>query len=175
MSKKLLFALLVALISFARAEAQVVQKNGDLYELSFTSHNPTEVHGSANAFAQQIGDVLKYSYPSKVIDPSVRLQIFEKDSQKYYRLIWSCRIVKVSTVAEADYYFDRRGTLLPGTTLAEARSRVEAELQSSDKVSKMRAAFRGGKIPVSFIRDSFAGSAASKYWYIKEFFLVAPK
>ena len=153
---------------------QTIQKDGDHYELTFVSPNPSEAHNSANAFAKQVGDVLKTSYPSKVLDPSVSLRVFTKDGQKFYRLTWSCRIVKAS-VTDADYHFDRRGTLLSGSTLTDVKRKVDTEIEKSGKISTMRKSFQSSKIPENFIRDSFSGSNIEGYWYIKEFFLVAPK
>ncbi|MDP1760148.1 MAG: hypothetical protein Q8L01_01695, partial [Candidatus Woesebacteria bacterium] len=156
------------------ANAQTLQKDGDHYELTLVSPNPGTAHNSANTFAQQVGDVLKSTYPSKVLDPTVSLRVFMRGDQKFYRLTWSCRIVKAS-VADADYYFDRRGTLLSGSTLTDAKRKVETEIERSGKVSIMRKAFTSAKFPENFIRDSFSGSSAEGYWYIKEFFLVVPK
>ena len=171
-----LFISFAFLTGLSSANAQTLQKDGDHYELMFVSPDPGKAHNSANAFAQQVGDVLKSAYPSKVLDPTVSLRVlvFTRGGQKFYRLTWSCRIVKAS-VADADYYFDRRGTLLPGPTLTEAKRKVETEIERSGKVSTMRKAFTSAKIPENFIRDSFSGSSAEGYWYIKEFFLVAPK
>ncbi len=165
------FAFLTGLSS---ANAQTLQKDGGHYELTFVSPNPGKAHDSVNAFAEQVGDVLKSTYPSKVLDPTVSLRVFIRNGQKFYRLTWSCRIVKAS-VSDADYYFDRRGTLLSGSTLTEAKRKVETEIERSDKVSIMRKSLKSAKIPENFIRDSFSGSSAEGYWYIKEFFLVAPK
>ncbi len=169
-----LFISFTFLAGFSSANAQTFQKDGDHYELTFVSPDPGKAHDSANTFAQQVGDALKSAYPSKVLDPTVSIRVFIRGGQKFYRLTWNCRIVKAS-VADADYYFDRRGTLLPGSTLTEAKRKVETEIERSGKVSAMRKSFRSAKIPENFIRDSFSGSSAEGYWYIKEFFLVAPK
>lgn len=169
-----IFVFLAFLSGFSSAYAQTLQKDGDRYELTFVSPDPGKAHDSANAFAQQVGDALKASYPSKVLDPNVNLQVFVRGGQKFYRIVWSCRIVKALLI-DADYYFDRRGTLLSGPTPTEAKRKVEAEIERSGKVSIMRRSFRTARIPESFIRDSFSGSAAEGYWYIKEFFLTAPK
>ncbi len=169
----LLLSLLVGLGS-SRAEAQTLTKEGDRYELAFVSADPGKAHDSANAFADEVGKTLKSLYPSKVVDPSVELRVFLRDGKNMYRIIWSCRIVKAS-VSDADYYFDRRGTLLPGSTLSEAKRNVEAEIERSQKVSSMRKNFPQGKIPEPFIQETFSGTAKEGYWYLKEFFLVAPK
>ncbi len=152
---------------------------GGKCEFMFTSPNSKEAHDySANKFEKEVGDALKDAYPSKILDPNVILQILRINGQKLYRLYWSCRIVKAKP-SEADYYFDRRGTMLPGPTLPAAKAVVEAELKSSDKVEAMRKAWEAkgkkGKIYDTFIKDSSAGSDSTGYWYIKEFFLVAPK
>lgn len=159
----------------AQVENKFINKDGNC-EFMFTSPNANEAHNSANRFATEVGNILKSAYPSRrVLNPSVRLEILTSNNQKLYRLIWKCNIVKSST-GDADYYFDRRGTLLPGKTLEEAKDKVEAELQKSGKVEEMRKRFGGrGKIYESFIRDSSAGSEKDGYWYIKEFFLVAQK
>lgn len=168
------FLFLAFLMGFSSAYAQTLQKDGDRYELAFVSSDPGKAHDSANAFAQQVGDLLKSSYPSKVLDPNLSLQVFMRDGQKFYRIVWSCRVVRASLV-DADYYFDRRGTLLSGSTPLEAKRKVETEIERSGKVSIMRRSFRSARIPESFIRDSFSGSITEGYWYIKEFFLTAPK
>lgn len=171
---KPVFLVLAFLLGLSSAEAQTLQKDGDHYELTFVSPDPGKAHDSANSFAQQVGDALKSSYPSRVLDPSVNLRVFVRGGQRFYRIVWSCRIVKAS-IADADYYFDRRGTLLAETTLTEAKRKVEAEIERSGKVSIMRRGFRNAKIPESFVRDSFSGSSTEGYWYLKEFFLTAPK
>lgn len=171
--KNIIFVL-VFLAGLADAKAQGLLKIGDLYELTVTVPNQQEAHDSANTFAYEVGNVLKATYPSKVLDPKVDLHVFMKDGQVVYRLTWSCRMVSAS-VTDADYYFDRRGTLLLGPTLDQAKRKVNSELKESNKVQVMRRAFKRSKIPAGFIKDSFSGSSAEGYWYIKEFFLVAPK
>ncbi|MEK7148058.1 MAG: hypothetical protein AAB758_02060 [Patescibacteria group bacterium] len=169
-----IFVFLAFLTGLSSANAQTLQKDGDHYELTFISPDPGKAHDSANTFAQQVGNVLKSTYPSRVLAPNVSLRVFMRGEQKFYRIVWSCRIVKAS-LADANYYFDRRGTLLSGPTLAEAKRKVETEIERSGKVSIMRKGFRSARIPESFIRDSFSGASTEGYWYIKEFFLVAPK
>ena len=106
------------------------------------------------------------------------LQILKRGGQKLYRLIWSCKIVS-SSEAEANYHFDRRGTIQSGRTITEARSKVEAELVNSNKADEMRAAWqaKGGKgiIYPSFIKESCAGSDTEGHWCIKELFMVISK
>ena len=167
--------LMLGLAFFAGfSHAETMQKDGDRYELVFASTDAAKAHESANAFAREVGDILKSNYPSRVLDPNVNLAVFTKNNQKVFRFVWSCRIVKAS-VNDADYYFDRRGTLLSGATLAQAKRNVETELAASAKVKAMRNGFKNTRIPDSFIRDSFLGSSSEGYWYVKEFFMVAPK
>jgi hypothetical protein len=157
--------------AISQIENKFINKDGNC-EFTFTSPNQSEAHNSANVFAREIGNALKSGYPSKVLDPKVHLQVFIRGGQKLYSLTWTAKIVKAS-VAEANWVFDRRGTLLSGQTLAEAKSRVEAQLEKSKKVSELRH-FKSANIPKSFIQDSFARSGEQEYWYIKEFFMVAP-
>ena len=162
------------LMGFSGTEAQTLQRDGDHFELVFTSKDAGKAHASANVFARDIGDILKVSYPSKVLDPSIRLTVFTRNNQKLFRLVWSCRVVRTSA-NDADYYFDRRGTLLWGVTPAEAKRKVGTEIETSRKVWAMHQNFRGAKIPKSFIQDSISGSRSEGYWYLKEFFMVAPR
>lgn len=164
----------IFLAVFSGTYAQDLKKDGDYYELSYLSNDPVQVYNSANLFEKKVGDALKSSYPSKVLDPNISLRVFKKNGQKFYRMVWSCRIVEAH-FTDADYYFDRRGTFLSGPTLADAKRKVEAEIEKSDKVSIMRKSYYNAKIPENFIRDSFSGSSTEGYWYVKEFFLVAPK
>jgi hypothetical protein len=169
-----LFISFIFLAGPSSAYAQALQKDGDHYELTFVSPYPDKAHDSAVVFADLVGQTLKSSYPSKLLDPSVTLRVFTRVGQKFYRLTYVCRIVK-SSEQDADYIFFRQGTLLSGKTLVEAKRQVEAELKKSGKVEAMRKAFVGASIPENFIRDSFSGSTSEGFWYVKEFFLVAPK
>jgi hypothetical protein len=154
--------------------AETIQKSGDVYKLAFTSADASRAHMSANVFVREVGNALKASYPSKVLDPNVNLTVLTKNGRKLFYLVWSCRIVRAS-INEADYYFDRRGTLLGGATPKIAKLGVEAEIATSRKVQAMRKSFRNSRIPESFIRNSSSGSRAEGYWHIKEYFLVAPR
>lgn len=169
----LIFTTCVFLASLIVANAQTLQKKGDSYQLRFESADPEVAHNSANLFAQGVGDVLKSSYPSRVLEPSVNLSVSMTDGKKTYHLVWSCRVVKAS-IQDADYYFDRRGTMMSGLTPEIARRNVDLELEKSNKVNIARRAIRGARIFPGFIKDSLSGSG-SQYWYIREFFLVAPK
>ena len=87
-------------------------------------------------------------------------------------MTWSCQIVKASA-AEAQYHFDHRGTFLSGGTIAEAKRKVENEIARSGKVQQ---AHQGKfNVPDGFIREASAGSAREGYWYIREYFMVAPR
>lgn len=143
-------------------------------EFVFTSANPDEAHNSANVFSREVGNALKATYPSKILLPNVKLEVININGQRSYRFTWTCKIVK-SSETEANYYFDRRGTMLSGKTLSEAKTKVEAELEKSGKVQTMRKGFKNANMPASFIKDSFSGSDREGYWYVKEFFMVAPK
>jgi hypothetical protein len=157
------------------ASAQTLQRTGDRYELSYVSLDPGWAHDSAEAFTHEIGNVLKNNYPSKVLDPDVHLRVYKKNNRKLFRFVWSCRIV-TATEQDADYYFDRRGTLLWGASASKARRKVNDEIRSSGKIQAMRENFgKGASIPGDFVRDSSSGSHSEGYWYVKEFFLVAPK
>ena len=156
-------------ISQAGIENKFINKNGNC-EFVFTSSNPKEAHLSANKFADGVGNALKAAYPSKIADVSVTLKVLRKGGQKLYRLVWKCKIVK-SSVADAHYRFDHRGTMWPGRTLALAKYGAEDEIKRSGKKDEANS----GNFKAPFIRDSFAGSNTEGYWYIKEFFMVAPK
>jgi hypothetical protein len=155
-------------------ENKLINKDGK-WEFVFTSADPEEAHNSANRFANEVGNQIKREYPSIVAEPTLALEVFTSNGQKMYRMTWGCRILK-STPINADYYFDRRGTLLWGRTLDEAKSNVEAEIKKSGKVELMRKKFGSkAKIYSTFIKEAYSGSEAEGYWYIKEFFLTAPK
>lgn len=165
---------MTVLIWLSMAQGQTLEQQGDLFEMSFSSSNPTEAHNSANRFASLIGDELKQRFPSKILDPDVELRIYMQNGQKLYRLTWYCRIVPAS-IGDADYYFDRRGSMLAGATINEARQKVQDEIMTSKKVLSMRKSFPKGEIPFSFVRESFSGSSTEQYWLIREYFLTAPK
>jgi hypothetical protein len=171
---KTMLSVFLTFASLGSAQIPTLKRDGDLYTLTFVSSNPSLAHLSANIFAREVGNVLKTSYPSRVIDPSVNLHVFARTGKKFYQLTWMCRILRADT-ASADYYFDRRGSLLYGRTLVETEEKVEKELAQSKKVQVLHSSFPRGRIPEDFIRDSFSGSRQDGYWYIKEFFLVAPK
>ncbi len=155
------------------AENQFKYENGDC-EFVFSSNDPGKAHESANTFADEVGKLLKREYPSRILNPRLKLEVSGAGTKKNYRIRWNCKILK-TTPENADYYFDRRGTLLSGKTLNEAKQKVEAELARSQKVEIMRKGFKHPNIPPSFIQDSFSGSENEGYWYIKEIFMVASK
>lgn len=167
-----MFALFYALLGVSMAQDLV--RTGDLLELTFTSPNGAEAHKSANRFASLVGDELKARYPSRVLDPDVELRVFHENGEMLFRMVWSCRIVPAPEDV-ADYYFDRRGTLLSGPTILQARQNVQEQIGTSDKIAELRRAFPDGRIPLSFIRDTFSGSTEETYWYMTEYFLVAPR
>lgn len=151
-----------------------LRQDGDRLTMAAVSSDAAEAHLSANAFAKEVGDRLKASYPSRLVDPSVQLHVSMRDGKRQFRLTWSCRIVP-SSEQDADWVFDRRGTLMPGTTPEEAARRVEDELARSGKVVLLRRSFPNGRMPGSFVSSSSSGSASEGYWHIREFFLTAPK
>lgn len=147
---------------------------GDMLELDFESSDATKAHNSANDFARLVGDELKQQFPSRILDPDVELRVFEVGGEMRFQMIWTARIVPTS-IEDADYFFDRRGSLLLGATKETACSQVDEEIADSRKVETLRRSFPHGKMPLGFVQKSVSGSFANGYWCIKEYFLVAPK
>ena len=171
---KHLLAAILLLCAVGLADAQTLQCIGDRCTFTVESPDPKLAHDGANDFSRLVGDRLKAQYPSQVLDPRVDLAVYILNGKKIFHLMWSVRIVR-TIVPNADWQFDRRGTLLWGRTLQVARDNVEMEFKKSGKVSTMRQGFKSSNIPPSFVRDSYSGSSLEGYWYIKEYFLVAPK
>ena len=160
-------ALFALLASVARAETLVC--SAGQCRMEFNSPDPNRAHSSANEFAGEVGRLLKVHYPSKVLEPRVKIEQAVKNGKQVFRFVWTCRIVKTSA-KEADYFFDRRGTLWHGRTLEEAKEFVDRE---NDK--KSRLVFRDGNWnkPAHASHSSF--TASGEWWYVQEIFLTAPK
>ena len=126
-----------------------------------------------NAFAKQVGDRLKALYPSRVLDPRVDLKVYKRDGQQMFRIVWSCRIVP-ATEKDADWLFDRRGALKPGSTIELAHAAVDKDIKDTGKADELRR-MPSGRAPASFVRESRSGSMAEGYWLIREYFGTAPK
>ena len=156
------------------AVPELVNVGGDLYELVYESSNGGDAHFSANVFSDKVGDVLKARYPSKILDPDVQLRVYSIDGAVRFRMRWNCRIVK-SSEAGAVLHFDRRGSMLSGAGIDEARAAVIADIENNRKPQEMSARYKDPSIPPSFVRDSRSGSTAEGYWYIREIFLVASR
>lgn len=165
---------LINLLIVSFAAADILTKHGDRYELTVLTNRADTAHNSANAFADAVGKKLKSAYPSRVLEPDVNLQVFINYGRKFFRLTYSCRIVR-TVPHTADYYFDRRGTILSGRTPDDARRNVEQQLARSHKAALLRRSLRHGHTPNGFVRDSSAGTAATGFWYIREVFVVAPR
>lgn len=144
------------------------------------SFNGDEAHKSGNAFADKVGNALKENWknsrPSKVKNPRVKISMRNTDGKTEFKFTWQCDIENCEA-KDADRYFDRRGTLLCGKTLEEAKLKVEAELGSSNKVNEMMQDFDRvygkHKMPLSFVSESHSQSADGIHWYVKEFFCTA--
>ncbi len=169
-----LMAVLMLLCSAGLASAQPLVCTGDRCTLTFESTDPTKAHDSANDFTRLVGDRLKAQYPSQILDPRVDLSVHKQNGQTVFRFVWSARIVK-ALVPNADWNFDRRGTLMAAKSLQDAIVAVEQEIVDSKKVQEMRRRYSMSNIPESFVRDSYSGSNQEGWWYVKEYFLVAPK
>jgi hypothetical protein len=177
--KCVMLGLILLLSSATPAAAQVPIRNpvtdGDLYSMSFTFQDAKAAHDTANKFESYIGQALKILYqgnrPSQVVDPKVVLRVFEKGYKLQFEITWSCRLVLVADPAKADYFFTRRGTLLEGATPSRAMEKVERELQASNKVAAVSKKFF---IIGDRASDSLSGSEYDGWWYIKEYFMVAP-
>jgi hypothetical protein len=150
----------------------------DHAEYSFESLSAREAHLSGNEFEKRVGDTIKEQYPCRVENPSVRIVVTEDPGGDKFKFIWHCNFVK-SKKEEADYYFSRRGTLLPGATAQIAYDNVEAELKQSGKVQSMIDSFDkkygDHRMPVSFVSESFSPNIKGQVWCIREFFCTAKK
>lgn len=173
---KHLLAAILLLCAVSPADAQSLTCVGDRCTLMFESANSKEAHDSANDFSRLVGDRLKAQYPRQILDPRVDLTIYILNGVKTFRVVWSVRLVKTQ-IYNADWQFDRRGSLRPGKTLDEAAAKVEDDIRKTGKVDEMRAKYPGKKtnIPPSFVRSSYSGSSLEGYWWIKEYFMTVPK
>lgn len=170
--------IVILLLSFLCSPlfAQLMQK-GDSYALTATSPDPAQGHLSGNEFAKQVGILLKKQYPSKVADPRIQLKVFRKAGVIYFQHVWSCKILKTDP-GDADYFFDRRGTLLKGNSLKAARSAVQQEIQTSQKVQQLITSFErefgNHRMPNSFVSES-CSELDDSFWCIEEYFIAARK
>jgi hypothetical protein len=174
------YAVILLLVGFTACaqSPQVIHQDGDLYTLTRVSTDAAQGHLSGNDFEAEIGKTLKAQYPSRILEPRVELRTFHKGAQIYFGYRWVCRIV-ATTPDKADFYFTRRGTVMSGKTVEEAKAAVEREIQSSQKVQKVIDSFNkqygNHNMPLSFVRSSWAGSSEEGFWYIQEFFITARK
>lgn len=173
-----MFAIIFALWVFVAHGQTLLTQRGDMVEMVDDGTDPALVHRSANIFAEQVGKMLKAKFiagqPSRVLDPDVELRVYTVDDTTRYRLTWSCRIV-ATTEDKADWYFDRRGTLLWGKTRDAAITNVARENAVSNKGAGLRAIFPAGVMPLTFVVTSTSGSSTEGYWAITEYFLAAPR
>lgn len=145
---------------------------------------PEKVHESGNEFAKTVGALLKAHYPAKVVEVRATFSIVNGPPINIgpYRIDWYARIEKTDS-ANADYYFDRRGTLLSGPSEASACNAVETELQMSKKVQSMMddfdKAFGGHRMPKEFVTRSTACQSfeigSDMWWCLEEYFCTSPK
>ena len=172
--RSLVFAtMLVCVPSFVRAEPQACKEDGKC-GLTFVSPDPARAHLSANMFQEAVQVQLRKKYPSRVVEPRIFLRVFELKGKPAFSLTWKCQIIP-ATPETAEYYFNRRGTMLRGRTRDEAERNVNVEVEHSGKVAEMRGLYKRSNIPATFVQDSLTGSDTDGWWYIKEYFLVAPK
>jgi hypothetical protein len=161
-----------AIVSSLDASASESFQNKSEY--IYESGDGAEAHKSGNEFANRVGNILKQQYPSRIENPSVRIEV----SDQKFKFIWNCNFVKCEE-RDADYYFDRRGTLLSGANAQIAHNNVEAELRQSGKVQQMMDSFDlkygGHKMPNSFVSESISQPAGGKVWCVREFFCTAKK
>lgn len=140
---------------------------------SFSSSSGKEAHLSANTFVKMVHDSLIHYFPSRVNDISVLIS----NRKGVFTFSWNCYLYSCKN-NEADYHFDRRGTLLSGKTLDEARKNVESELAKSRKIINMINGFKNKygsyAMPKKFDIETFT-KEGPRYWYLREFFCVASK
>lgn len=143
-------------------------------EYVFESSDGAEAHKSGNEFANRVGNILKSQYPSKIENPAVKIEVTDHK----FQFIWHCNFVRCAE-EDADYYFDRRGTLLSGENAQIAHDNVEAELKQSGKVQHMIELFNlkygGHRMPDSFVSESISEPIKGKVWCVREFFCTAKK
>lgn len=144
--------------------------------ISSKSSDPEIVHESANDFQTAVGNYLKANYPSKVKNVSAALTI---DTLGIYSINWAAEIEPADSMT-ADYYFDRKGTLMSGQTRTKAIEEADMEIQISSKVQIMMDQFDqvygNHRIPKSFIVQSLASTPEkNEWWCLKEYFCAARK
>lgn len=157
-----------------------LQHYKDHYWLSMPAGTASEAHNTGNIFAREVGHVLKQQYPSRIWKPAIHLSISSVNGEARYLLTWSCSIRPVKVTGKnrnirADYYFDRRGTMRPGETLREARASVEHEIRESRKVILALSSIPRARVPNGFVQEAQARSPGGGYWYLQEYFIIAPK
>jgi hypothetical protein len=144
-----------------------------------SSHrDPGQAHMGANDFAKQVGNLLKERYPSKVEGLKVTLTINILGGEELYHLSYFCYVVP-TTPDQAQYYFDRRGTILSGKTDEDAKNKVNAQINNTNKIGKLKESFQktygNYYMPDEFVLDSASKSQDGKSWYVKEYFITAQK
>lgn len=128
------------------------------------SSSAAEVHLSANAFAQTVGDQLKRTWPSKVVDATVKII----RSGNAWQLTWSCRIVP-ATKDRADWKFDRRGSLQSAPTQLQVLDLIDRDVWANRKNIPPAPEWR--------TLNTFTACTlwSASEWCIKEYFYTAPK
>ncbi len=170
----------VAALAMNEAACTPEKKQEKHVKYEAVSFDGGEAHKSGNDFANKVGNILEENWkngqPSKVVNPKVQIFVENVQGKTEFKFSWHCEIEKCEA-KDADRHFDRRGTLLSGSTLDEAKQKVEAELKSSGKVTEMMQGFDrvygGHKMPHSFVSESSSETEDGKWWYTKEFFCTA--
>lgn len=146
------------------------------------SSDPMKAYESAKIFVEQVEQLLKNNYPSRVEDPTVKLKIYSRNGKIIYQFTWSCQVTACEK-SEADWYFDRRGTMLSGKSMFEAFRKVEKDLAQTGKIRKLKARYDsptlfggcgGHRMPDSFVSTCYAHDDKA-WWCVREFFITAPK
>ncbi|MBA3733079.1 hypothetical protein H0W91_01750 [Patescibacteria group bacterium] len=172
--KQVTLVLLILLIStVVKAQNQGVKCERGQCRMEVTSIDGKTAHDSANTFAVIVGNELKAHYPSKILEPKFEFEVRKQGSYEVFHIIWFCRIVSASS-SDADYYFDRRGTLREARTKAYAQKLVRQENQHKFG-NTLGVGIYKWKVVSSGVVGSFASTDGNRWWYLEEIFMVAPR
>ncbi len=158
--------------------------NSFIVKISRSGTDPKNVHESANDFSLAVGRYLKGNYPSRVTDVVVTISanIEPLTDGSNYTIKWSAKIEPCDSV-DADYFFDRRGTLLSGPTEVEAIKAVQKEIEVSGKVESMinnfDETYGNHRMTEDYVSVSTVclnhQSGKNVWWCLKEYFCTAKK
>lgn len=132
--------------------------------------DPGTAHLVANEFAEAVGRKLKTSYPSRVVNPKAEMRYIVAAGHPGFYLVYSCEI-QPTTERLAEYYFDRRGTLL-----TDEDSAISETVRKTSEAMEQFKRLYGNAQPVGSSTATAQGRGRfNQTWYLQESFFTARK